>query len=90
MAMNNEQNRIHLDLTPSDVEQILWQLQIAANETGATSTADWFVDECSKRGMFFYRDGNGTMRAKLSPAWEWQKKMSRLDIGYTLEKKGND
>lgn len=74
MDMNNEQNRIHLDLTPSDVEQILWQLQIAANETGATSTADWFVDKCSKRGMFFYRDDNGTMRASLSPAWKWQKR----------------
>lgn len=90
MVMNNEQNRIHLDLTPSDVEQILWQLQIAANETGAISTADWFVDECSKRGMFFYRDGNGTMRASLSHRLGNGKKMSRLDIGYTLEKKGND
>lgn len=88
--MEDEQIKIQLDLTPNDAEQILRQLQIAANETGDISTADWFVDECSKRGMMFYRDSNGTMRAELSPAWEWQRKMSRLDIGYTLEKKGND
>lgn len=88
--MEDEQIKIQLDLTPNDAEQILRQLQIAANETGDISTADWFVDECSKRGMMFYRDSNSTMRAELSPAWEWQRKMSRLDIGYTLEKKGND
>lgn len=68
--MKDEQIKIQLDLTPSDAEQILWHLQIAANETGDITTADWFVDECSKRGMMFYRDGNGTMRAELSPAWE--------------------
>lgn len=88
MAMNNEQNRIHLDLTPSDVEQILWQLQIAANETGAISTVDWFVDKCSKSGMVFYRDGNGTMRAKLPPPkTKWDKpKLNRLNILKKREK----
>lgn len=78
-TMEDEQNRIHLDLTPSDVEQLLWQLQLAANEIGSSSTADWFVDKCTKRGMIFYRDGNGTMRAKLSPTRLWVSK-----------KKGND
>lgn len=80
--MTTTQNKIYLELTPSDVEQILWQLQIAANETGCISTADWFVDKCGKHGVVFYRDGNGTMRAKLPPPKTKQDKqtLNRLNI----------
>ena len=86
--MEDEQNRIHLDLTPSDAEQILWQLQIAANEIGDISTADWFVDECGKHGVVFYRDSNGTMRTKLPPPkTKWDKpKLNRLNILKKREK----
>lgn len=86
--MITKQNKICLELTPSDVEQILRQLQIAANETGDISTADWFVDECGKHGVVFYRDSNGTMRTKLPPPkTKWDKpKLNRLNILKKREK----